>query len=112
MSCQFRCISWWGRDEKSTLIRFLGFLLMNGYMMKFSKLVGWSCAYMCCYDWIDVGMIMNMHVWGFSINECVKAWVLFMIMMKFVVEFNNEIVINFGGISDVYVNDYAIMINC
>lgn len=35
-----------------------------------------------------------------------------MIMMKFVIEFNNEIVINFGGISDVYVNDYAIMINC
>lgn len=32
-----------------------------------------------------------MCVWGYVIDEGVKAWVLFMIMMKFAVEFHDEI---------------------
>lgn len=76
-------------------------------MMKFWKLLSWSCVYTCCYDWIDVWMIMGMYVWVSTIDKGVKSWVLFMIMMKFVVEFGDEISMNGGEISDVYVNDYA-----
>lgn len=48
----------------------------------------------------------------FAIDEGVKAWVLFMMMRKFVVEIDDAIVMNYGEISDLYVNDYASMIHC
>lgn len=53
-----------------------------------------------------------MYVWGFAIDEGVTTWVLFMIMMKFDVEFDDEIPMDYDEISDVYVNDYANMIHC
>ena len=53
-----------------------------------------------------------MYIWGSSIDESVKDWVLFMIMMKFAVKFDDEIAMDCDEINDVYVIDYANMIHC
>lgn len=67
---------------------------------------------MCCYDWIDVWIIMNMYVWGPANDEGVKAWVLLMIKIQFVVEFDEEIAMNYDKIGHVYVDDFDDIIHC
>lgn len=48
---------------------------------------------MCFYDWIYVWTIMNMHAWNSSIDECLNAWVVFLIYDEIVIEISIELLL-------------------